>query len=343
MEVYTPACDPQRVEGLWFEDGNLVLAAENSQYRVHRGILAARSPVFQDMLAFPQPTDSELVEGCPLVRLPDSATEVTVFLKAIFDPEFFMPFPSLTTLDSIVGCLRLSHKYGVDYLRRRALVHLSSRYRTALSERDSCTYYINPPPSRSASDIVSWPWPEEDAHTICVIQLAREVDALWVLPGAFYNLSADFYSVGSNVFHGVVYNGAPTSLSLQDQQMFLIGHNLQIASTHADILQFLSYPRSVDIAGCESPTHCDGERLVAIENSREMIRLLTSIPLRIWESDDWDRLDELCPPCMEELQKTHQDARQALWDKLPEMYGLPPWEELEKMKEAAIGNGSIAL
>lgn len=37
------------------------------------------------MLGFPQPSDSELVESCPLVHLPDSAGEVTTFLKAIFD------------------------------------------------------------------------------------------------------------------------------------------------------------------------------------------------------------------------------------------------------------------
>ncbi|KAJ7700677.1 hypothetical protein B0H17DRAFT_882729, partial [Mycena rosella] len=78
--------EPHRVEELWFEDGNLVLQAGNSQFRLHRSILAARSPVFQDMLSFPQPPESELVEGCPLVRLPDAESEVTVFLKAIFIP-----------------------------------------------------------------------------------------------------------------------------------------------------------------------------------------------------------------------------------------------------------------
>lgn len=84
MEVET---SPHRVQELWFDDGNLVIQAGNSQYRVFRGILAARSPVFQDMLSFPQPPDSELVEGCPVVFLPDSSMEVGAFLRAIFEPE----------------------------------------------------------------------------------------------------------------------------------------------------------------------------------------------------------------------------------------------------------------
>ncbi|KAJ7701844.1 hypothetical protein B0H17DRAFT_862003, partial [Mycena rosella] len=76
----------QRVHDLWFEDGDLVLQAGNGQFRVYRGVLAARSSVFNDMLSesFPQPLDSELVEGFPLVRLPDPESHVTRFLRAIF-------------------------------------------------------------------------------------------------------------------------------------------------------------------------------------------------------------------------------------------------------------------
>lgn len=87
MDVDNQPLEPQRVQELWFEDGNIVIQAGNSLYRVYRGVLATHSSVFKDMLSFPQPPDSELVEGCPIVRLPDSDREVTPFLKALFDPE----------------------------------------------------------------------------------------------------------------------------------------------------------------------------------------------------------------------------------------------------------------
>ncbi|KAJ7119162.1 hypothetical protein C8R44DRAFT_540134, partial [Mycena epipterygia] len=120
---------PHRIPELWFEDGNLIIQAGNSQFRVYRGVLATRSPVFQDMLSFPQPPDSELIAGCPLVRLQDSASEVTAFLKSIFDSGYFLfTTPVQTEFEAIAGILRLSHKYGVDYLCRRAFVHLSSYY-----------------------------------------------------------------------------------------------------------------------------------------------------------------------------------------------------------------------
>jgi hypothetical protein len=43
-----------------------------------------------------------------------------------------------------------------------------------------------------------------------------------------------------------------------------------------------------------------------------------------------------CSTCLTALKKKHQDARQAFWDKLPEIYGLPDWDELGKLKAAAI-------
>ncbi|KAJ7119176.1 hypothetical protein C8R44DRAFT_189565 [Mycena epipterygia] len=342
FDTKLPASEPERVQDLWFEDGNLVIQAENHQFRVYRGILAARSSVFQDMLAFPQPPDSELIEGCPLVRLYDAATEVTVFLKAIFDSDlsFFMPFPSPTDLDIIVSCLRLSHKYGVDYLRRRALIHLSSGHHTSLSESDSVEYHHDPVPSRPASEVVSWPWPDDFTYNMCVIELAREVEALWVLPTAFYVLSTAYQKLGSIIFHGTVYHGIPTSLSLQDQQSFITGRDSQIGSTNADILRFLLDPPSSEIKGCKSPNECSAERLRAFASIRERVRAYPAIPLEMWKPTYWDKLGKVCPACLAVLKDTHRRARQAFWDKLPGMYGLPPWAELEKMKEAAIGNGS---
>ncbi|KAJ7490870.1 hypothetical protein FB451DRAFT_1221294 [Mycena latifolia] len=288
------------------------------------------------MLSFPQPPDSEVVDGCPLVLLPDTAAEVIPFLKAIFMPDYFLPFPAPTKFHIIVGCLRLSHKYEVEYLRRRALVHLSSGYRTSLAEWDSSHYANFPSTSRSAAQIKSWNW-IGDSGRIAVIQLAREVDALWVLPTAFYRLSSRFNTpssgLGTVIFHGTVFNGVHTILSVQDQKAFLSGNVFQARSA-ADIMHFLSDP--MDIPECVSPTQCAIGRLREIECSPVPD---TAAPLDAWDADDWESLEEgVCAECLAVLRRTHAEARQALWDNLPEMYRLPSWEEPEKMKSDAIGN-----
>jgi hypothetical protein len=76
---------PTRVEELWFSDSGLVVQAEQSLFRVSGAVLAARSPIFKDMLSFTQPPDAETIDGCPVVKLPDLAIDITCFFRAIFD------------------------------------------------------------------------------------------------------------------------------------------------------------------------------------------------------------------------------------------------------------------
>lgn len=38
----------------------------------------------------------------------------------------------------------------------------------------------------------------------------------------------------------------------------------------------------------------------------------------------------LCSACIEEAKTIHERSRRALWDELPSIWGLPPWDELTK-------------
>ncbi|KAJ7612165.1 hypothetical protein FB45DRAFT_843455 [Roridomyces roridus] len=325
---------PHRIPELWFEDGNIVIQAGNSQFRVHRGILAACSPVFQDMLTFPQPPESELLEGCPLVRMPDHPNEVAVFLKAIFKPDYFRPFPGDTEYFIVQGCLRLGHKYGVEHLRLRALVHLSSSYRTTMTEWDMAGE--GEPAEQALSMMISWGNPAESTFRISAIQLAREVDALWILPMAFYDLALyPMEATVASLMHGASFNGVPISLSVQDQANFFVGHAKQIHASSIDILKFLSTP--LDESGCISPADCCTMRLRAVESLRQNMQEYPAMPLDVWGEGDWEVLDDICSVCLASLKSAHRAARQAFWDRMPEMYNLPPREELERMKVAALG------
>jgi hypothetical protein len=77
-----------RIASLWFSDADLIFQADNHLFRVHGDVLAASSPVFQDMLLLPQPEASELEDGCTLIHLPDSAVDIISFFKAIFQPKY---------------------------------------------------------------------------------------------------------------------------------------------------------------------------------------------------------------------------------------------------------------
>ena len=76
---------------VWYEDGNVILQAENTQFKVHKSLLAQNSSVFADMFSFPQPPTSDAastVDTCPIVCLAhDTAEEVGYLLKALFRNE----------------------------------------------------------------------------------------------------------------------------------------------------------------------------------------------------------------------------------------------------------------
>jgi BTB/POZ domain len=69
----------------WLDDGNIILQAESTQFRVLRSILSASSSVFRDMFSLPQPENENLVDGCPVVHVSDTADDLHHVLKALFD------------------------------------------------------------------------------------------------------------------------------------------------------------------------------------------------------------------------------------------------------------------
>lgn len=76
-----------RQDDLWFDDGSVVLKVQTTLYRVHRSTLTSHSTVFKDMFGLPQPAGEHAIEGCPIIDMPDKATDFSLLLKAIYDPK----------------------------------------------------------------------------------------------------------------------------------------------------------------------------------------------------------------------------------------------------------------
>ena len=70
---------------LWFDDGNIIIAAQGIGFRVHKSVLAAKSLVMKDMFSLPQPADAEKLEKCDVVHLDDDPLSLAIFLNLFYN------------------------------------------------------------------------------------------------------------------------------------------------------------------------------------------------------------------------------------------------------------------
>ncbi|KAJ7607291.1 hypothetical protein DFH06DRAFT_1111973 [Mycena polygramma] len=264
-----------RVDDLWFQDGNLVIRADNKIFKVIKSILAARSSVFRDMAAFPQPDTpndlgGEKIDGCNVVVLHDSARDVEAFLRAIFDSSYFMPAPEAAKIHVILGILRLSHKYDVQYLHRRALRHM-----------DGPLYFQSVQEFRnSEKDLPMYKdWDDEAVPLQCIlatIQAAHEVSALWLLPIAYYHACA---------FANAALAGE-TSPGLGQYAQQRLKARLDLAREHVASISFLK--SSGATVTCMLPRECNAARFAGLELYLEYVAAgLDVSPLQVWDQPQW--------------------------------------------------------
>jgi hypothetical protein len=74
----------------WFEDGNIVLRIGSEPlviaFKVHRGVLARSSELFESMFSLPQPSEDDgTITESTIIPVYDNPKELSAFVKAIYD------------------------------------------------------------------------------------------------------------------------------------------------------------------------------------------------------------------------------------------------------------------
>ena len=79
-------------ETLDISDTNLIIRSSDLvDFRVHKSLLATVSPFFKDLLSLPQPSDSEVVDGLPVVQLPEGSELLNSLISIIYPIDTAMP------------------------------------------------------------------------------------------------------------------------------------------------------------------------------------------------------------------------------------------------------------
>jgi hypothetical protein len=315
----------------WFDDGNIILEAEQTQFRINRRILSEHSVIFKDMFDLSQPDGEGEVEGCPVVHLSDRAEEVQHVLDALHHSNQYGLTHYLQAISLTISCsnicrlgshgfsdktplplslissfLRLGRKYGIDQLHAEAVAKLSVDFPSTLQGYDKC---------------MKTAWPQavdlKGCSLFTVIDLARENDVQSILPCVLYVL-CQFAHHNSTPF---VDSVSRVILAADDIKACVKAHSellrLQLTKTFGRL----------DVK--PSPSNPCTHLLCAMTKKAVFYTYYylsaPLCPFALWNSR-WG--NGLCSDCIIKSRQLREQGRAAIWGQLPALFGLPGWDEL---------------
>ncbi|KAF5348722.1 hypothetical protein D9758_006790 [Tetrapyrgos nigripes] len=176
MTPPTPAPYPN----LSFNDGNLVLLAQNQYFIAHQGVLGRHSSSLDAALKALQDSP-RLLQGRPVLELQESPEEVYYFLSALYDGISHLVY-DVQTFNVISSLLRLFTKFEVHHLRKEIIRGLSTIWPPSLAQWDIRE-------ANATNSFGVYEPRQTIPHPILMINLARSINAPELLPSAFYDLS----------------------------------------------------------------------------------------------------------------------------------------------------------
>ena len=88
----------------------ILQSSDHAKFRVHKSVLAMSSPFFKDLLSLPQPSDDELVDGLPVVELPEDAGLLNSLISLLYPISPVIP----SSYEKVFALLAACQKYEME-------------------------------------------------------------------------------------------------------------------------------------------------------------------------------------------------------------------------------------
>ena len=88
----------------------IVRSSDQVKFRVHKSVLAMSSPFFKDLLSLPQPPDAEIVDGLPVVPLPEDAGLLNSLISLLYPITPIIP----DSYQKVFALLAVCQKYEME-------------------------------------------------------------------------------------------------------------------------------------------------------------------------------------------------------------------------------------
>ncbi|GJJ09971.1 hypothetical protein Clacol_004196 [Clathrus columnatus] len=308
----------ERHPELYMSDGTVILVAGSTLFRIH--------PDTSHLTKFPlAPTTANLYDGCPVSILDDNSEDLGYFLKATmglchFESDQPMSYPMASAI------LRLSSKYGVQCLRRKAMRHFQRiipQTYNDIGQKESFDEVFGP-------DKLEWP------HPFQLISLFRECRLRLFLPWTYY-IACSLLGFENLV---VQYdNGNPNA---KDTGIALLGWRSLCAITR-NIRNAVIMFSAQD---CRADSYCnDAMRLAWMRKAADSVGCQAMAQWGLFtflaggtgglkdEKDFIFNNGRPCLLCTKMWLKQEEDARAAIWSQLPRIFEFPDWKTLQLEQE----------
>ncbi|GJE89895.1 BTB/POZ domain-containing protein [Phanerochaete sordida] len=311
-----------RAEHLWFEDGNVILAARGMSFRVHKGILALRSDVFRTML---DDASREQVEGRPVFRVEDQGKDLRDLLHIIYNggnSDWLSSSRPTIEYADFRRVVDIALKYNINEVISEAKYRLSRVFQTdSLENWDSD---LSPDGDQTPLSIYR-------RDCIDLLPLSRRLGMHSILPLVFYTCCN--VNPVEKLAHGVQLDGVPKRVYLAPNDLALCLKGRESLSQESSrIMRVLHELASADRAPserCTMQARCRKAFLILSLFALDKHLYFESsvlVPMDDW-LDDYEEQPNArpCRHCDAVLRKRMDDRRKAVWCKLGEIFGSVEW------------------
>jgi hypothetical protein len=175
------------------------------------------------------------------------------------------------------------------------------------------------------------PWFIKFETLLNIIVTATYINALWVLPAAYY-LCSD--ATASHIFRDT----SPWNSS----QHVTVLRNILAGTINLEIMDvaFEELIGTYPCSGCRHREQCALTTLAAVRQVWSSITRRKPAgrkphTLTYWRNRKWWEAycKGLCAPCSLACMSAYESTRGDYWDKIPSAFNLPSWKELQSLRE----------
>ncbi|TBU52445.1 hypothetical protein BD310DRAFT_940235 [Dichomitus squalens] len=313
---------------LWFADGNVVVVAQDTCFRVHQGVLAFNSPIFRDILEdidYAQVRSDKLgitidrdetgADGT-VIRLSDSAHDFEHLLRIFYQGFDYLKTTRPDDFADLAAAARLAHKYDTSRVLNEATTRLQQLFPPSFEVWDA-NARIRASKRFRPDDAI-------EAVNLCRA-LGRRDGGDDMFPAAVYLCSQ--LELGHLLRGHRRADGTLEKLDVGELELCLVLKETSVKSAADMAVKLYAGRVSANCSGGFWINAC--MRILAGARqgpamSQRFTKALRGDPLGEWLRDEIDAAAKagLCSSCTRMLRYRERDLRKAFWEKLPGLVGV---------------------